>query len=280
MQDISTTLKGRIGSEPMMKHVKGDVCVTTFRLAITRWRFVSDVRTGNASYVEDGAYWYTVETWDTLASNVFRSCRKGDPVVVVARPVQNGWIDGNGQIRSSIVYRAYSVGHDLARGTSQFTKNGSHSTDEPAGGTQGDPYSTRQGPGSAVMAHGDEHQGDLGTDVHTHAVMPNDGTDLLPDDAAPSQSEPTPTLRLAQWAENSPRSPRSTNTKGPRKIPRTRVGTRRHASTIQRWNADTLMPRKTMRSSLLMATRTSRPMPPRRMRPRSRPARWRTPRRG
>ena len=192
MQEISTTLKGRIGSEPIMKHVKGDVCVTTFRLAITRWRFTTDARTGNASYVEDGAYWYTVETWDTLASNVFRSCRKGDPVVVVARPVPNGWIDGNGQIRSSIVYRASSVGHDLARGTSQFTKNGSHSTDEPAGGTQGDPYSTRQGPGSAVMAQAGEHQGDLGTDVHAHAVMPNDGMDLLPDDAAPSQGEPTP----------------------------------------------------------------------------------------
>ena len=113
MQDISTTLRGRIGSEPSMKHVKGDICVTTFRLAITRWRFTTDARTGNASYVEDGAYWYTVETWDTLASNVFRSCRKGDPVVVVARPVPNGWVDGAGQIRSSIVYRASSVGHDL-----------------------------------------------------------------------------------------------------------------------------------------------------------------------
>ena len=151
MQDISTTLRGRIGSEPSMKHVKGDVCVTTFRLAITRWRFTTDARTGNASYVEDGAYWYTVETWDTLASNVFRSCRKGDPVVVVARPVPNGWVDGAGQIRSSIVYRASSVGHDLARGTSQFRKNGSHSTDEAAGGTEGDPYSTRSAPGSAVM---------------------------------------------------------------------------------------------------------------------------------
>ena len=152
MQDISTTLRGRIGSEPMMKHVKGDVCVTTFRLAITKWRFTSDARTGNASYVEDGAYWYTVETWDTLASNVFRSCRKGDPVVVVARPVPNGWIDGNGQIRSSIVYRASSVGHDLARGTSQFTKNG----------------------------------------VHAHVAAPDQGTHILPDEAAPSQSEPTP----------------------------------------------------------------------------------------
>ena len=192
MQDISTTLRGRIGSEPMMKHVKGDVCVTTFRLAITKWRFTSDARTGNASYVEDGAYWYTVETWDTLASNVFRSCRKGDPVVVVARPVPNGWIDGNGQIRSSIVYRASSVGHDLARGTSQFTKNGAHATDEPAGGTQGDPYSTRQGPGSPVIAQAGEHQGDLGTDVHAHVAAPDEGTDILPAEAAPSQSELTP----------------------------------------------------------------------------------------
>jgi len=191
MQDISTTLKGRIGSEPMMKHVKGDVCVTTFRLAITRWRFVSDVRTGNASYVEDGAYWYTVETWDTLASNVFRSCRKGDPVVVVARPVPNGWIDGNGQIRSSIVYRASSVGHDLARGTSQFTKNGAHLTEEPAGGTQGDPYSTRQGPGSAEAPLGVGNQGEVASDVHADVVTPHEGTDILLDEAGPSQSEST-----------------------------------------------------------------------------------------
>lgn len=191
MQDISTTLRGRIGSEPMMKHVKGDVCVTTFRLAITRWRFVSDVRTGNASYVEDGAYWYTVETWDTLASNVFRSCRKGDPVVVVARPVPNGWIDGNGQIRSSIVYRASSVGHDLARGTSQFTKNGAHTKEEPAGGTQGDPYSTRQGPGSAVTAQDGEHQGDMGTDVHAHAVMPVEGMNVAPMEVGTQHEEPT-----------------------------------------------------------------------------------------
>lgn len=189
MQDISTTLRGRIGSEPMMKHVKGDVCVTTFRLAITRWRFASDVRTGNASYVEDGAYWYTVETWDTLASNVFRSCRKGDPVVVVARPVPNGWVDGNGQIRSSIVYRASSVGHDLARGTSQFTKNGAHSTEEPAGGTQGDPYSTRQEPGSAQAPQGGGNLGDVGADVHAHVGVPHEGTDILLDEADPSQSE-------------------------------------------------------------------------------------------
>ena len=78
MQDTATTLRGRIGSDPIMKHVK-DTCVTTFRMAITRWRFASEARPGAASYVEDGAHWYTIETWDTLAQNVFRSCRKGDP---------------------------------------------------------------------------------------------------------------------------------------------------------------------------------------------------------
>ncbi|WP_315298629.1 single-stranded DNA-binding protein [uncultured Actinomyces sp.] len=145
MQDISTTLKGRIGSVPTMKHIKGDTCVTTFRLAIPRWRFTVDARTGNASYVEDGAYWYTIETWDKLADNVVRCCCKGDPVIVVARPVPNAWVDANGQIRSSIVFRASAVGHDMAKGTSRYTKNGAHSTQEPTAGSPDDPFSTRQG---------------------------------------------------------------------------------------------------------------------------------------
>lgn len=191
MQDISTTLRGRIGSDPSMKHVKGDICVTTFRLAITRWRFTTDARTGNASYVEDGAYWYTVETWDTLASNVFRSCRKGDPVVVVARPVPNGWVDGTGQIRSSIVYRASSVGHDLARGTSQFRKNGSHSTNEAAGGTEGDPYSTRSGPGSAVMPQGAGAEPEPTNETHTNTVVRDEGADIVPDEAGTQHEELT-----------------------------------------------------------------------------------------
>ena len=110
MQDISTTLKGRIGSDPSMKKVRGDTCVTTFRLAIPRWRFATDARTGNASYVEDGAYWYTIET---------------------------------GQSRSSIVFRASAVGHDIARGRSEFTKNGAQSSEEPPGGHPDDPFSTR-----------------------------------------------------------------------------------------------------------------------------------------
>ena len=148
MQDISTTLKGRIGSVPTMKHIKGDTCVTTFRLAIPRWRFTVDARTGNASYVEDGAYWYTIETWDKLADNVVRCCCKGDPVIVVARPVPNAWVDANGQIRSSIVFRASAVGHDMAKGTSRYTKNGAHSTQEPAAGSPDDPFSTRPGQGA------------------------------------------------------------------------------------------------------------------------------------
>ena len=94
--------------------------------------------------------------------------------------------------RARAKLRKRSFPHPWARGTSQFTKNGVHATDEPAGGTQGDPYSTRQGPGSAVTAQAGEHQGDLGTDVHAHVAAPDQGTHILPDEAAPSQSEPTP----------------------------------------------------------------------------------------
>ncbi len=63
-----STYRGRIGSVPTMKHTAA-IRVTTFRRFL-RWRFTVDARTGNASYVEDGAYWYTIETWDKLADNV------------------------------------------------------------------------------------------------------------------------------------------------------------------------------------------------------------------
>ncbi len=59
MQDISTTLKGRIGSDPSMKKVKrGD----NLRLAPAGVSRYADARTGNASYVEDGTYCFG-ETW-------------------------------------------------------------------------------------------------------------------------------------------------------------------------------------------------------------------------
>ena len=173
MQDISTTLKGRIGSVPTMKHIKGDTCVTTFRLAIPRWRFTVDTRTGNASYVEDGAYWYTIETWDKLADNVVRCCCKGDPVIVVARPVPNAWVDANGQIRSSIVFRASAVGHDMAKGMSRYTKNGAHSAGEPAGGSLDDPFSTRP----TQPSHDQRAEVVAGCDAPTPVVeAPGEGT--------------------------------------------------------------------------------------------------------
>ena len=69
-------------------------------------------------------------------------------MIVVARPVPNAWVDANGQIRSSIVFRASAVGHDMAKGTSRYTKNGAHSTQEPTAGSPDDPFSTRPGQAS------------------------------------------------------------------------------------------------------------------------------------
>ena len=41
-----------------------------------------------------------------------------------------------------------------------------------------------------MTAQGGEHQGDMGTDVHAHEAVPNEGRDILPDEADPSQCEP------------------------------------------------------------------------------------------
>ncbi len=210
MQDTATTLRGRIGSDPIMKHVK-DTCVTTFRMAITRWRFASEARPGAASYVEDGAHWYTIETWDTLAQNVFRSCRKGDPVIVVARPVPNGWIDAAGEVRSSIVFRACALGHDLARGYARFTKNQAISLAEPSAGGPDDPFSTRPGQHGEVPADAQEDtHGADGKDtseadqVEEHAGETEDGADASSGRVDGQAREPA---GVAQPGERDARAP-------------------------------------------------------------------------
>ena len=280
MQDISTTLKGRIGSEPIMKHVKGDVCVTTFRLAITRWRFTTDVRRA------------TPPTWRTAPTGTRSKHGTLWPPTcsaAAARAIPLSWLlDPSQTVGSTAMDRS-----DRQSSTAPPRSATTWPVEPPSSrrmartrpmsrqvGRRGIPIRRGRGRDRRSWLRAANTRGTrapMCTLMRSCRMMERTSCRMM---RPPPRVSRRPTLRLAQWAENSPRSPRSTNMKGPRKIPRTRVGTRRHASTIQRWNADTLMPRKTMRSSLLMATRTSRPMPPRRMRPRSRPARWRTPRRG
>ena len=71
---------------------------------------------------------------NSLAENCDRSLRRGDPVVVHGRLNAQTWTNKAGIEVTSFEVEAVLVGHDLARGTSQFTRTaGAGSTSQVPG---------------------------------------------------------------------------------------------------------------------------------------------------
>ncbi len=117
MNESLITLQGWLGSDVTLRRA-GDVPVASFRLACTPRRF--NRRTENWS---DGTtQWYTVNIWRQLAENAAASLRRGDPVVVHGRLDVKLWVNADGVEVTGFEIDAVHLGHDLARGTSQFTR--------------------------------------------------------------------------------------------------------------------------------------------------------------
>ncbi|MDC4232907.1 single-stranded DNA-binding protein [Actinomyces sp. B33] len=117
MNETTMTLRGRVGTDLRTFTTSGGHIHARFRLAVSRWR-VNDA----GALADERTTWYTIRVWDSLAENVLRSVRKGEPVIVVGRPGTNAYIDKNGEARGELIITAQSVGHDLARGVGSFSK--------------------------------------------------------------------------------------------------------------------------------------------------------------
>ncbi len=113
------TVLGRLGSDVQFKEVHGRDARASFRLASTPRRY----NRGEGSYADLPTTWYQVECWRVLAQNVFDSLQVGQPIVVHGRLRTHEWIDQAGEQHSRVVLEAFSVGHDLNRGTASFSKN-------------------------------------------------------------------------------------------------------------------------------------------------------------
>jgi single-strand DNA-binding protein len=112
------TVQGRVGGDVRFKEVSGKVALASFRIGTTPRQF--DKTTGG--WIDRPTAWFTVECWRTLAQNVHDSLQRGHPVVVTGRLKTTEWIE-EGEKKSRTVIDAFSVGHDLARGTTSFKKN-------------------------------------------------------------------------------------------------------------------------------------------------------------
>ncbi|TCC55289.1 single-stranded DNA-binding protein [Kribbella pittospori] len=113
------TVLGWVGSELQFKEVGGQNAVVSFRVGSTPRQY----NRTHDTYVDKPTTWFTVECWRGLAQNAFESVQVGQPIIVTGRLRTHEWTDDAGEPHSRVILEAFSLGHDLNRGTTTFSKN-------------------------------------------------------------------------------------------------------------------------------------------------------------
>ncbi|WP_244932004.1 single-stranded DNA-binding protein [Nocardioides sp. W7] len=143
MTDTFVTLHGWLGGDVQVRQA-GDAQVASFRLACTPRRYSRRTE----SWSNGPTQWYSVNAWRVLGENCRDSLHRGDPVVVHGRLEPQVWINNAGVEVTTLVVEASSVGHDLNRGVSGFTKT-----------VRGESVGARSGAESEVSSEAQQHDG-------------------------------------------------------------------------------------------------------------------------
>jgi single-strand DNA-binding protein len=117
MNETYVTFTGWLGSDVEAREV-GDATVATFRVGSTPRRYNYKERT----WADMETTWYTVNAWRGLGEHCLGSLKRRDPVVVYGKQTVQVWKDTDGHERQTLRIEAFSVGHDLSKGTSTFAK--------------------------------------------------------------------------------------------------------------------------------------------------------------
>lgn len=117
MYGTSITIVGNVVDEVVNTPTNAGLSRVSFRVANTQRR--RDRETGQ--WVDGHKLFVNVTFWREFAENVATSLKKGDPVVVSGKIFSRQYVrDENNHVSYEI--EPESIGHDLARGTSAFTK--------------------------------------------------------------------------------------------------------------------------------------------------------------
>lgn len=126
MNDTIMTVVGNVVDEPKLRRTKTGHWVANFRLASTPRRFDRE----SGTWVDCPTLFVNVTCWRAMGENVHDCVHKGQPVLVTGRYYTRTY-EVNETVRIAYELEANAVGHDLSRGTSQFSK-----TFRPAGAAQ------------------------------------------------------------------------------------------------------------------------------------------------
>jgi single-strand DNA-binding protein len=117
MNDIITTVVGNAVTDVSLRTTSSGASVASFRIASNSRRFDKTTK----SWVEQEPSYLSITAWSQLAENVALSIHKGQPIVVTGKLKVRQWQDGE-KSGTAVEIDAQSIGHDLNRGTSDFTK--------------------------------------------------------------------------------------------------------------------------------------------------------------
>jgi single-strand DNA-binding protein len=117
MGEVTVTIVGSVVAQPRTAVMADGTTRATFRVACTERRFDPGLR----AFIDGEVTYFTVIAWDRLAQHCATSLSLGDPVIVTGRLRVRHW-QHEGRLGATVEVRATAVGHDLARGTTAFTR--------------------------------------------------------------------------------------------------------------------------------------------------------------
>jgi single-strand DNA-binding protein len=91
--------------------------VASFRIASNSRRFDKST----SSWIDQEPSYLSITAWSQLAENVALSVHKGQGLVVTGKLKVRQWQDAD-KSGTNVEIDAIAIGHDLNRGTSEFTK--------------------------------------------------------------------------------------------------------------------------------------------------------------
>ena len=114
--ESTMTLTGYVGQNIELRQTRTGVATVSFRMGTT-----PRIKTASG-WIDGATTWTNVVCYRALADNVAQSIKRGDPVIIHGRVRTQVWTDPQGGEHEKTVLEAQSVGHDLNRGVSAFTK--------------------------------------------------------------------------------------------------------------------------------------------------------------
>jgi single-strand DNA-binding protein len=113
--------------------------ITSFRLASTQRRYDR----GTQKWIDAETNWYTVTCFRQLATNAVTSIDKGQRIVVTGKLRVRDWQTGD-RAGTTVEIDAEALGHDLAWGSSVFTRSVATTVSEFPAEAQGEPSGQAQ----------------------------------------------------------------------------------------------------------------------------------------